>query len=227
MSEENKNRRSWVPYIAQGVTNAAHFAATNIGNLAKGDYSYATLGLNAAQFVLKLRELHVQIEELAKEVNEAIHYIDNVEKWTARVETCDTPRIQEYIEDLRANIKDNYLNSTSFLQRLIDTDRRAMAVLKQTRDVHLAKRVMEDTFLNLWPEFYRNDLLGRMTRLVEMVKASIIQSLLKTAPSACQTRKTLPKLRVEKAPLAAMDEFVAHMAVHRGGRKARSSRKTK
>jgi hypothetical protein len=230
----SKSTRSWVPYIAQGVTNTAHFAATNIGKVAMGEY--AALGLSTAQFVLKLREQHEQIEELAKEVNEAIHYMDSVVKWTARVHTCDTDRINEFMEQMWVNIRTNYLNSTSFLQRLIDTDRRAMALLAETRDDPdpqrrkiLGERMMEDTFLNMWPEYYRNDLLGRMTRLVEMVKTSMIEALTKgrevaTGPSACTARTTLPSLRVDDAPLEAIDEFVANVAVSQGGRRA--SRKT-
>jgi hypothetical protein len=186
--------------VTQGITNAAHFAATNIGAFTSGDV--ATLGVNAAQFAAELLDKHRQIEELSMEVNDALQYIASVKKWTARAHGCETDRISAYVGQLETYISDNFLDSTSFLQRMVETDRRAMDILHVPRPKRWVQRVLADSFINLWPQFYRSDFIGRATRLVEMVEASMMEAQLSQGSpgSACAVHESHPRLQVGKSP---------------------------
>jgi hypothetical protein len=172
----------------------------------------ATVLTGVAGAIMQTRAKHYQLEQLALEVNDALHYIGSVKKWVAKVHTCETHWIEEQVVVLEAYMQDNFLGTHSFLQNMMDLDRRAMQVLKEAskdpeEGVRAAQRVQLDTFLELWPEHYRTDLNARMLRLVEVMKESMMDSMMNgdgaaVPPGVCELRRpVVAALRVGQAPM--------------------------
>lgn len=163
-----------------------------------------------AGVVVGLKDKHYQIQQLALEVNEALNYIDSVKQWISKVETCETDLIASQVQDMQTYIEQNFLNGSSFLQRLIAADRRAMEVLRNANKdpegtIARLKELMADMFLDMWPDYYRSDLNARMLKLIEIVKTSIMESILRGnepqgVPQICTKPKVIKELQVAKEP---------------------------
>lgn len=163
-----------------------------------------------AGVVVGLKDKHYQIQQLALEVNEALNYIDSVKQWIAKVETCETDLIASQVEDMETYIEQNFLNGSSFLQRLIAVDRRAMEVLRNANKdpegtIARLKEMQSDMFVELLPDYYRSDLNARMLKLIEIVKTSIMESILrgnepKGVPQVCTKPRIIKELQVANEP---------------------------
>jgi F0F1-type ATP synthase membrane subunit b/b' len=216
---------TWVQKVEMGFTHGIAAAAPAIGGaLASGVKSWLegkgfaagvaldpmTVMTPIVGTVVSLKDKHYQIQQLSLEVNEALNYIKSVKGWIAKVDTCETDLIAIQIEDIERYIKHNFLNASSFLQRLIEADKRAMQVLKDANKdpgstVQHLKELQSDMFLELWPDYYRTDLNARMLKLIEIVKTSMMESILRgydptPGPKVCAKPRVIKELQTAKEP---------------------------
>lgn len=230
-----KKTQSWTEYFKsfapgfQGGNLSALYAAGTA--LASGNYGAA------AGAVAGLADKHYQLKQLTMEVNDAIYYIQNVKRWLSKTRTCNEADIGELVTEIEAFIHKNFISSTGFFAALKEADKRAMEALANMKTdragtIRRAQQFFNDTlndaYTSMWPEYYRADLAFHMVRLIELVKDSMMQAMLKKTTRGSSSCRAKPKpLKLAKEAFTEKDvlKFVSPSSAAAGGRSTTGRRR--
>lgn len=207
------------PNLAKaGVEVGGHLAA---GNLIGGAGA-------AASHALSMKDKHYQLKQLVSEVNDALYYIQEVKRWLKETRgICNKGAIEEVLKEVDTYVQSNYVSTNGFFHKLKEADKRAMEALRhirtdpegtQAKIADFLSKASNEAFIGMWPDYYRQDLGFHMIRLIEVVKAAMMQKML--SDEGCPLKRNVLKLSKEPEEWRSLRS--SRSAAAAGGRSRRS-----